>query len=575
MTYRRFRSSLTSRAMLLAILLVPAGGTQGADRPRTWPSERSTYRDEITGTEIWRLTTHPAVEIATHRTKNCWSPDGARILFRSHRTGAHHLYVMEADGSKMTRIDDLSGGTTYGVWSRSGREVVCTRHINGSGFAIHAIELSSFASRRIAGPFENKLGPLGISADGRRILFTRFVPQPAGDKQDVVKTSRVNLDGSGLFTFGATTKHGHFSWIPGRMDRIRMKSSRQQYIARPDGSGLRLLAEGGHEWFSPDGRELLVCDPRGGDPAKWLGQCSVGIYDVETGRRRDLTSELVWIGSHPSFSRDGRFVAIDNASRSYPGAILIVPSDGSGGLRVLCYHHASWESGHITHPTMHWSPDGTKIVFVSDKDSADKKKGDLYLAVVKQPAAPLNVQVQNKDDLAVVTWQPPSAHTETKEYVVLRSVPSPRSDRLGRKLDRTGVFEPVATVPVVSTQLVGEPIDDEVTQLAVHSTKGFPASGVLKIAGNHSMAAPERVRYTAKTATRFLNCTRGVEHTKPAAHWDGARVWSVSAQRFTQEIPATGRQYYYAVRAREHSGLESPYSPISNPAFIQPVESSN
>ncbi len=551
------------------ISIIGVCNMQGADRPREWPSERSVYRDEVTGTEVWRLTSHPEVDIATHRTKNCWSPDGSKILFRSGREGIHHLFVMPADGSKITRLDDLKGSATYGVWSRSGREVACTRHVHDSGFEIHAIDVETFASRRIAGPFEAKLGPMGVSPDGQSILFTRFMPQPDGEKQDVVKTSRVNMDGSELFTFEKISKHGHFSWIPGRMDLLRMKSSRQQFIAQPDGSGLRLLAEGGHEWFSPDGRELLVCDPKGGDTSKWLGKCSAGIYDIETGKRRDVTTEITWLGTHPAISPDGRSVAVDNASHSYPGAILIVPAGRPGPVRVLCYHHASWESGHITHPTMHWSPDGTKIVFVSDKDSADKKKGDLYLAVVAQPEAPGQVRVQNRGAEAVVTWDPAKRHTETKEYVLMRSVPSPRTNRSGRKLDRTGVFEPVGVVPAVSTHLIGEHIDAEAATLTVRSTEGFPKSGQLLIAGNHSMAAPEIVSYTGKAASSFLNCTRGASDTEVTPHWAGARVWSLSALRFTEKLPSTDRQYYYTVRAREHSGLQSPYSRISNPAFVK------
>jgi len=555
---------------LVAALLLTMGSSvmSGERTSRIWPSERSTYRDEVTGAEVWRLTSHPEVDIATHRTANCWSPDGSVILFRSKRAGLHHLFVMPADGSTITRIDDLNGATTYGVWSRSGREVVCTRHLHDSGFGIHAIDVETFASRRIAGPFESKLGPMGVSPDGESILFTRYIPQPEGEKQDVVSTSRVNMDGSGLFTFEQISTHGSFSWIPGRMDLLRMKSSRQQYIAQPDGSGLRLLAEGGHEWFSPDGRELLVCDPKGGDPSEWLGQCSVGIYDVETGRRRDLTTELVWIGTHPSFSPDGRSVAIDNASHSYPGAIVIVPSRGSGPVRVLCYHHASWESGHITHPTMHWSPDGTKIVFVSDKDSADKKKGDLYLAVVAQPEAPQEVRVQSKGAEAVVTWRPARRHTETKEYVVLRSVPSPREDYRGQKLDRTGVFEAVGTVPIVTTYLAAEGIDERLTEIPVASTEGFPASGVLEIAGDHGLRAHEMVRYQGKTAKSLLKCERGVDGSEASAHWGETRVWSQSTNRFVDTLPTTRRQYYYVVRAREHSSLESAYSRISSAAFV-------
>ena len=80
------------------------------------------------------------------------------------------------------------------------------------------------------------------------------------------------------------------------------------------------------------------------------------------------------------------------------------------------------------------------------------------------------------------------------------------------------------------------------------------------------MAQAEVVSYTGKTETSFLNCKRGEENTKAALHWSGGRVWSLSTMQFTDKLPDAARQYYYTIRAREHSGLMSPYSRISNPA---------
>lgn len=560
----------TNLLHLLLFVAVTSTHSASAADVRLWKSERSDYRDAVTGTEVWRLTTDPEVEIIPDRIKDPWSPDGSQILFRSKRTGAWHLFAMAADGSKITRVTDRKGPAVYGVWSRSGRELVCTPMVNDK-YELHRIDVKTFASRRIAGPFESTMNKMGVSPDGKSVLFTRIIKQPDGDKQDVVMSSFVEMDGTGFFDFTGETKHGRIGWVPGRMDIRRMKSSRQQYVVQPDGSGARLIGEGGHEYFTPDGQYMLICDPKGGDPSKWLGECSAGLYDIETGVRRDVTKELTWLGSHPAISPDGRYVAADNAGHSYPGAVVIVSVDGSApALRVLCYHHASWEAGHITHPTVHWSPDGTKLLFISDKDSPDKKKGDMYLAVVKQPESPQQANVaNNRADGPVLTWQPPRRHTETIEYVVMRSVPSPRPNLQGVKLDRTGVFEEVGVVPVVDTILTGEHVDAKSTTLTVESTEGFPNSGRLLIAGNHSMAKPEVVTYTGLSETTFLNCQRGEENSRPAMHWSGARAWSLSAMKFTDKLPDPTRQYYYAVRAREHSGLQSPYSRISNPAVAR------
>ena len=188
---------------------------------RVWKSERSDYRDKATGTEVWRLTTHPEVEIIADRIKDPWSPDGSKILFRSKRNGLWHLYTMMADGSKITRLTDLKGPTIYGVWSRSGREIICTPYVNDRAYELHLINVKTFASRRIAGPFESKMGKLGVSPDGKGVLFTRFIKQPEGEKNDVMLSSFVNLDGTGSLDFKGETKHGRIGWIPGRMVQAR------------------------------------------------------------------------------------------------------------------------------------------------------------------------------------------------------------------------------------------------------------------------------------------------------------------------------------------------------------------
>ena len=253
-----------------ALIIFLAGMTSvcfASDDGRVWQSERSDCRDKVTGAEVWRLTTNPEVEIIPDRIKAPWSPAGSQILFRSKRTGAWHLFVMAADGSKMTRVTDRKGPAVYGVWSRSGREVVCTPLVDGK-YELHAIDVNTFASRRLAGPFKSQMNKLGVSPDGESVLFTRVIKQPDGEKQDVVMSSFVKMDSTGFFDFTDETKHGRIGWISGRMDIRRMKSSRRQYVVQPDGSGARLIGEGGHEYFTPDGRHMLIYDPKGGETSR-------------------------------------------------------------------------------------------------------------------------------------------------------------------------------------------------------------------------------------------------------------------------------------------------------------------
>ena len=160
--------------MLSNFGLCPAG-----DDNRVWDTERSDYHDEVTGTEMWRLTTNPEVEIIPDRIKDPWSPDGSQILFRSRRTGAWQVFVMSADGSTITRVTDHKRPTVYGVWSRSGREVVCTPLVNDR-YELQVIDVNTYVSRRIAGSFKSQMNKMGVSPDGKSVLFTRIIKQPDG-----------------------------------------------------------------------------------------------------------------------------------------------------------------------------------------------------------------------------------------------------------------------------------------------------------------------------------------------------------------------------------------------------------
>ncbi|HJZ68875.1 MAG TPA: hypothetical protein VKF81_12180, partial [Blastocatellia bacterium] len=53
-----------------------------------------------------------------------WSPD-ARILFASNRDGKYEIYVMDADGSNVTRLTRTGAG--QGAWSPDGNKIAFIR----------------------------------------------------------------------------------------------------------------------------------------------------------------------------------------------------------------------------------------------------------------------------------------------------------------------------------------------------------------------------------------------------------------------------------------------------------------
>ena len=60
-----------------------------------------------------------------------WSPDGTRIAFYSKRDGNAEIYVIEADGTGVTRLSDNSADDWYPSWSPDGRHIVFQSNRDG------------------------------------------------------------------------------------------------------------------------------------------------------------------------------------------------------------------------------------------------------------------------------------------------------------------------------------------------------------------------------------------------------------------------------------------------------------
>ena len=124
-------------------ILFSAGPTQKSNSP---PVNTDIYIMDANGSGVTRLTSHTAKDRYP-----AWSPDGERIAFMSNRDGHNKIYTMDADGFDITLLtDDVSiGGWTSPpdmslTWSPDGQYIafsydvdgdheIYTIHISGSG----------------------------------------------------------------------------------------------------------------------------------------------------------------------------------------------------------------------------------------------------------------------------------------------------------------------------------------------------------------------------------------------------------------------------------------------------------
>jgi TolB protein len=100
-----------------------------------------------------------------------WSPDGSMIAFASSRGGARQLFVMEADGTNIRQVTDLSDMGGRSSWSPDGTRLAFYRGPFGDR-DIYIINIDGSGLAQLTDGGDN-LGP-SWSPDGNWIAFTSF-----------------------------------------------------------------------------------------------------------------------------------------------------------------------------------------------------------------------------------------------------------------------------------------------------------------------------------------------------------------------------------------------------------------
>ena len=279
------------------------------------------------------------------------SPDGRRIAFQSTRDGNREIYVMNVDGSGQTRLTDTEGSNQEPSWSPDGRRIAfqSTRDRN---WEIYVMNVDGSGQIRLTDDEAIDLYP-SWSPDGR-IAF-----QSDRDKNEE-KTGIfvMNSDGSGVTRVNPNSWDFRPSWSPdGRRFAIvnYYGGSSEIAVVNADGSGETRLTDNEetdiNPSWSPDGRIVFSHTSREG---------KYGIYVVNangTGETLLIDNENRYF--RPSWSPDGRRIAF-YSNRDGNTDIYVMNADGSGETRLTDNEESDFGPS--------WSPDGRRIAFSSNRD---------------------------------------------------------------------------------------------------------------------------------------------------------------------------------------------------------------
>jgi Tol biopolymer transport system component len=248
-----------------------------------------------------------------------------RLLYQA-QVGAHtQLFTIKPDGTEVrqiTRFTDSDAG--WAAWSPDGTRIAFER-----GFANHA----GIYTMNADGTNLRSLTPRGLngqpswSRDGKQITFGRYLP---GREASIWV---MNSDGS------------------------RLRRVTKNPLPKNDGCGG--CAGQGSSQFSPDGRRIAFT---------WVkGAHSSAIYVVGVNGKglRLITPFARGVADKVDWSPDGTKIVLSSPEFGRPGKssnVYVVRPDGTGLVQLT--HETG---GEINAGADSWSPDGTKIAYVSNK----------------------------------------------------------------------------------------------------------------------------------------------------------------------------------------------------------------
>jgi oligogalacturonide lyase len=366
---------------------------------RALPPESRTFADAATGRSVRQVTAHPSIHHHPFYYLPAYDDSMRWLAFVSHRGGYPAIFVEEQSSGRLVQLTDRGDLNEWSVHpSHDGRWIYFTA---GCG-AWRVSTEPGFREERLAdfgdvpmippGMVGDAMGTTSLSRDDRWWI----VPVKIGA---MARLHAIDTSSGAVSVVCEHDSIGHPEVHPDDPNLIRFagRSTDRIHVVRRDGSGHRLAYRRDltrrewvvHETWMPRsavaGRNEIVTViwPHG----------MIGV-DVDTGSIRHITGFPAW---HPMIRRDGRSCVADTTfpdrglftfdPSAGPDAAptALVPSLSSNAGDHWNTDHCPYDDGPVkvhapqhTHPHPSFSPDGSRVVFTSDRTGA----AQLYEVVV-------------------------------------------------------------------------------------------------------------------------------------------------------------------------------------------------
>ncbi len=347
----------------------------------TYPPEATLASDPRTGAKVRCVTAHPSIHHHPFYYLPAYDDSMNWLFFVSHRTGQAQIFAEERSSGRLVQLTDRDDLNEWSLHpSHDGSSVYFTAGAKACRLSLGSLReevLADFgdAPMREKGMVGAAMGTTTLSRDDEWWA----VPVKVGERSQlaIIETGSGRLE---IILERDSIGHPQFHPDDSHLLRYAGPFHERMWVIQRDGSGNRLAYRRDaarkewivHETWMPGRRELLTtCWPHG----------VIGV-DIDSGEVRQVASFNAW---HPMVDRAGTRMVTDTRNPDI-GLRLFDPRLENGPHRALCHPEASnagehWNTDHCpyddgpvqvyapqhTHPHPNFSPDGTHIVFTTDR----------------------------------------------------------------------------------------------------------------------------------------------------------------------------------------------------------------
>ncbi|MFC1937043.1 hypothetical protein ACFLWY_00620 [Chloroflexota bacterium] len=293
-------------------------------------------------------------------------PDTGKIAFESERDGNPEIYIINADGSNLTRLTNNSFRDESPVLSPDGSKIAFMSAPQHAGAGISLMNADGTNLVKLTDNL-SEYDDIVWSPDGTTILFR-------AEQDNNIDIYAIDADGSNQ---NRLTDTPGCDWAPAwSPDGTKIAFTRGCWLTDPmpggstdiwvmnsDGSNQTKLTTrqtySEYPYWSPDGNRIVFT-------GSIDGRLQICVINADGTNQTNLSQALTsaWVADRfPKWSPDGTKIAFvrDFHSLEHPEELFVMNTDGSNQTRL-----ADWPP---YYQSFSWSPDGAKIAFVSRCDS--------------------------------------------------------------------------------------------------------------------------------------------------------------------------------------------------------------